>query len=86
MELLQTLVLLTGLTVSIGTIVGCILQYIVIRPLKASIESLERVMTEFATFVKESERDRRFLFGEIKEVKADINSLWKVVKHEDKDK
>ena len=86
MELLQTLVLLTGLTVSIGTIVGCILQYIVIRPLKGSIDSLERVMTEFATFVKESEKDRRFLFGEIKEVKADINSLWKVVTNEDKDK
>ena len=86
MELLQTLVLLTGLTVSIGTIVGCILQYIVIRPLKGSIDSLERVMTEFANSVKESEKDRRFLFGEIKEVKADINSLWKVVKHEDKDK
>lgn len=86
MELLQTLVLLTGLTVSIGTIVGCILQYIVIRPLKGSIDSLERVMTEFATSVKDSEKDRRFLFGEIKEVKADINSLWKVVNHEDKDK
>lgn len=86
MELLQTLVLLTGLTVSIGTIVGCILQYIVIRPLKGSIDSLERVMTEFAISVKESEKDRRFLFGEIKEVKADINSLWKVISHEDKDK
>ena len=86
MELLQTLVLLTGLTVSIGTIVGCILQYIVIRPLKGSIDSLERVMTEFSIFVKESENDRRFLFGEIKEVKANINSIWKVLNHEDKDK
>ena len=70
MELLQTLVLLTGLTVSIGTIVGCILEYIVIRPLKGSIDSLERVMTGFAKSVKESEKDRRFLFGEMKEVKG----------------
>lgn len=84
MDLLTTLATLAGLVVSIGMIVGAIFKYIVIAPLKSSIDNLNASMKSFTEKIKESEDDRRFLFGEIKSIKTDISNLWFYIRHSEK--